>query len=82
MSKFVSFKISEDKEIEVFVSENMNEIEYKDLKNTIARLAGANIYHDLQITSRNGDVLIPFNALYYASDEHQPLNLTFRPSGL
>ena len=82
MWKFVSLKISEDKEIiKVLVSENMNEIEYKDLKNTLARLAGANIYCDLHLTSRNGDVLLPFYALYYALDEHQPLNLAFRPSG-
>ena len=82
MLKFVSFKTSEDKEIKVLVSERMNEFECKHLKTTIARLAGANIYDDLEITNRNGDVILSFNALYYASDEHQPLNLTFRPSGL
>ena len=59
MWKFVSLKISEDKEIKVLVSENMNEIEYKDLKNTLARLAGANIYCYFHLTSRKGDVLLP-----------------------
>ena len=78
MSKPITFKCGENNPFKVRVLETMNEIQLKDLKNTIAKLAGGTTSDDFHI--KKGDETLPLTTVYEAEDG-QTLTVIFRASG-